>query len=79
MKYHPLIFGKNTIENIVGCEVKGSTIDIFTQNKDGTCNTLTRPHKYWLTSTKEVNPSSDKLECKHMYKYLTRFDPREAF
>jgi len=61
-----LIFGKNPLENVVSIEVDGNTATIFTE-KAGVVSNTKVPHKFWLLSNEQLDPSWVKMKGEQHY------------
>lgn len=72
------IFGKNDLENIVSCEVKGNNIEIFTE-KDGIISTIIKPHQFWLLSPEPLDKEWKRLGGELHYKYIKLYNHISSF
>jgi DNA polymerase elongation subunit (family B) len=74
---NPLIFGKDTTENIVSVEVRDSQLNLFIQGKDGKVRREIRDNTFWLLLDKPYVKRAVKLEGEQHYKYMVDFKDHE--
>jgi len=74
-KYDPLIYGKDTTENIVSVSVKDDLLYLY--KSDGSVET--RTNKYWILSRQKLSKKTKKLKGSQAYKYITVFDSGNEF
>jgi DNA polymerase elongation subunit (family B) len=72
---NPLIFGKNSLEQIISLEVKDDKVWLFLNNGE----VLEKPMIYWILSEKKLDAQFDRLEGNQHYKYIRRFVSYKAF
>lgn len=78
-KYDPLIYGKDSTENIVAIEIVGNNVVLFREVK-GKIITETRPHKYWIIANKPARDgSSTRLEGNQFFKHLKEYESKEEW
>lgn len=64
-----LIFGKDSTQNIVSCEVDGSNIEIFIETPEGVSSYFI-PNKYWIVSDRTIGSGWEQLKGQGYYKYI---------
>lgn len=74
-----LLMGKSGIKGIVGLEVNGPSVEIFTQDKDGKVTSNFYPHRYWILSDTPFKGKCKKLEGNLHYKYGMQIADLEEF
>lgn len=74
-----LVFGKDDTENIVGCEVKDDTVELFIQQKDGEVVSELCNNNYWVLSPGPINNASVRLEGNLHYKYINTYTDLDSF
>lgn len=72
-----LISGKNDLQRIVSLEVKDGTVEIFTQEADGSIKSTFKPHKYWILSHLHHRNVAAVLEGNQHFKYMSIFNNME--
>lgn len=77
-EYNPLIFGTDSTENIVSCEVLDNSVEIFIE-KDGNTTSKVMPFKPWILSPKKFSNTFQELEGGLYFRYLKEFDSMEAY
>lgn len=78
MTYNPLIFGKDSTPNIVSCEVKNGSIELFIE-KDGVLSTKVITNSYWILSSTLPASNWGNLQGGLHYKYGKRFTDKEEY
>jgi DNA polymerase elongation subunit (family B) len=68
-----LIYGKNPLENVVSIEIEGDKAIIFTE-KAGVVSTVNVPHKFWLLSNEQLDPTWVKMKGNQHYQYGKQVD-----
>jgi DNA polymerase elongation subunit (family B) len=71
----PLIYGKNTTQEITALEVVDNTVELYFN--DG--HVETKPMIYWILANKKLDRHFEKLEGNQHYKWIRRFRRREVF
>ena len=74
-----LIFGKNNIQQIVGCEIRDTACELFVQREDGSVEVEVKSNKYWIVADRPLDSGFIKLEGSLFYKYIKYYDTRDAF
>lgn len=77
--YNRLIHGKNETLRIVSAEVKGSTVELFIEEADGTIRTEVKPNKYWILAPKPYDSEFKRLQGDLHYKYIKLYDDRDKW
>lgn len=77
--YNRLIHGKSNLERVVSCEVKGSTLELFIEEADGTIRTEVKPNKYWILAPKPYDSEFKRLQGDLHYKYIKLYDDRDKW
>ena len=72
---NPLIFGKDTTENIVSIEVKDDKVFIF--KKDGELEQ--RNAIYWILSNRKIDKNFTKLKGSNHYRFIRTFKKMSDF
>lgn len=75
---HHLIHGKDSTENIVGCESKDGTTELFIE-KNGIVSSKFIPQKYFILSGTLYGKGWSKLKGDLHYKYIKYFDDEASF
>lgn len=75
---NPLIFGNDTTENIVSCEVFDDTVELFIE-KDGVVTSEFKPNEYWILSAFQYDASWIRMKGNLHYKYIKTFDNVQDF
>lgn len=75
----PIIFGKNTLDRIVGAEHHDGYVEIFRQKHDGSIETLFIESAYWMLCSYRPDNTWERLEGNLTYKYIKFFQTREEF
>ena len=70
-----LIFGKNSLQEIISIEVKNDKVFLFLN--DGTIKT--HPMIYWMLSNKKLDSKFERLEGNQHYKFIRRFKSKNTF
>lgn len=79
MDYDPLIYGKNSLERIVGLEVKDSVAEVFVQEPDHSIRSFEVPNKFWLLASRNLGSRWRKLKGDLHYKWGRLADTRAEF
>lgn len=72
---NPLIFGKDTTENIVSIEVKDDVVYIF--KSDGSIEE--RKPTYWILASRMIDRNFKKLKGSNHYRYIRTFTKYKEF
>jgi len=79
LKYNPLIYGKNQIENIVSIELQDGCAEIFLEDSKG-IKTEVIPTKYnWILSYKPLDSSWIKLKGDLHYCWGKQYESKREF
>ncbi len=71
-KYNPILYGKNSLERIVGAESDGDQLYLFIQNgKD--VETKIIPNRLWVCSNKNLEYKFKRLDGDRFYKYINYY------
>lgn len=70
-----LIFGKDTTQHIVGCEVNGSSAELFIQDGDKIISKVVE-NNYWILSGYRHDASWQRLKGDQYYKYIKYYTDR---
>lgn len=71
-----LIFGKNTLQNVVACEPYENKLLVF-QEIDGKLIDTMIDNKYWLITNERISQKQRELAGDQHYKYIAEFDTLE--
>lgn len=74
-----LIYGKNSIERIVGCEVKDSSVELFIQQSDGSVKSEFKPNKFWIVADRKLDVGFQKLQGNLFYNHIKFYESRDEF
>lgn len=77
--YNPLIYGKNSLERVVSCEVHENQIELFIEDADGTVRSEFKPHKYWLCAPVLADSGFHRLTGDNFYRYIKFYEDKETF
>lgn len=77
--YDQLIYGKSSLERIVGIESNDGYAEVFIENEDGSVKTEVIPNKYWILSSVRHDLSWVRLKGDLHYTYGKQFKTREEF
>lgn len=72
---NPLIYGKDSTENVVSIEVGDNTATLFIE-KDGNVTTKTVPNSHYLIFAEQLSPKFKRLAGDQPYKWLYETDTR---
>lgn len=78
MNYDPLIFGKDSTENITSIEAEDDILHIF-REVNGEEYYSAHPNKFWIVSNSPLNNGFTRLKGDLHYKYGTTFTDRKDF
>lgn len=73
-----LIFGKETMSNIVGMEIEDNEMVVYTE-KAGKVDHTFLPHKFWTLSCNPNTTDHKRLVGDNFYKYIKYEDTRKAW
>jgi DNA polymerase, archaea type len=79
MAYDPFIFGKDSTEHIVSCEVRGRTLQLFIEHQDGGVEVKEHPALYWLVSPTRLTDEWLALDGDLHYKYIRIYDDASLY
>lgn len=68
-----LLYGKNPLQRIVGLEVDNESVEIFTQNQDGSISSVFNSHRYWILCNTNADGTFVKLDGNLHYKWGKQF------
>lgn len=74
-----LIYGKNSIERIVGCEVKDNVVELFIQEANGDVTSVFKPNKFWLLADRQLDRDFKLLNGNLYYNYIKFYESRDEF
>ncbi len=74
----PIIFGKNTMENVVSVEANDGHLEVFTE-KNGIISSQFIPNKYWLLSNEPLDSKFVRMKGDLHYKYGRQYEERKEF
>jgi len=77
-KYNPILYGKNSLEGIVGAESDGENLTLFIQRK-GIVEAKVIPNRLWVTTLKNFEGKFTKLEGQREYRYIRYYKDREKW
>lgn len=79
MEHDPLIYGKASIECIVGIEPKDANTELFIQSPDGSIVSQFISNRYWLLSSSRLDSSFIKLKGNLHYQWGRQFTSKSEF
>lgn len=79
MQYDPLIYGKSSLEKIVGLEPGDDYAEVFIESSPGNIVSQFVPNRYWILCSKPFDKSWAILKGDQHYRYGKQFTTREDF
>lgn len=77
--FDPILFGKNSLERVVGVEPHDSDTELFIQQEDGSVKSKFVKNKYWILSNEPHGSNWVRLHGELHYKWGKQFDNRQDF
>ncbi len=74
----PFLFGRSPKQRIVGSEVAGRELVLYTDEPDGSIREHRYPHQHWLLAPKDMGEGWTKLEGALHYGWQRSFGSRQA-
>ena len=76
---NPVIYGKNTTERIVSCEVIDDTVYLWRELLDGSVEEAQEKHKFWTVATEPLDQDFKRLTGNLAYRYVKLFEDVESW